>query len=199
MRRLPTYPEGTVRALLRSPEVTPATRRALEERLAHRAAAPQFFDADELVTLRALCTRLLAMDTRPLQVDVAAAIDERLAKGDSDGWRYAVLPPDGEWHKRALHALDAMARRAFDKRFHDLDAKSCDAILADVDAGRASGPEWAGMDPVRAFEEMLAETCELFFSHPLASEEIGYVGMADAHGWQAIGLGARAPREPEPT
>jgi gluconate 2-dehydrogenase gamma chain len=197
LKHLPKYPEGTVRALLRSPEVTPATRRALEERLAHRPNAPCFFDAGEYATLRAICVRLFATDTRPIAIDVAGAIDERLAKGEGDGWRYAALPPDGECHKRAMHAFDEMAQRVHGKRFHELDAASADAFIADVEAGRARGDEWRGLDAARFFEELLAEACERFYSHPLAFEEIGFAGMADAHGWQALGLGAHEPREPE--
>jgi hypothetical protein len=45
---------------------------------------------------------------------------------------------------------------------------------------------------------MLAELTEYYYAHPLAQEEIGYVGMADAHGWTRLGLNELEPREPEP-
>jgi hypothetical protein len=37
---------------------------------------------------------------------------------------------------------------------------------------------------------------ETYYAHPLAQEEIGYAGMADARGWRAIGLDEREAHEP---
>lgn len=52
------------------------------------------------------------------------------------------------------------------------------------------------MDAALYFEELLALVVDIYYAHPLASEEIGYTGMADAHGWQAIGLDERETHEP---
>jgi hypothetical protein len=52
------------------------------------------------------------------------------------------------------------------------------------------------MDGALYFEELLALVVDVYYAHPLASEEIGYIGMADAHGWQAIGLDQRETHEP---
>jgi hypothetical protein len=46
------------------------------------------------------------------------------------------------------------------------------------------------------FEELLAETIEIFYSFPLVQQEIGYVGMADAKGWSNIGLNQTDEIEP---
>ena len=43
---------------------------------------------------------------------------------------------------------------------------------------------------------MLAELTETYYAHPLAQEEIGYVGMADLPAWTKIGLNEREEREP---
>jgi hypothetical protein len=45
---------------------------------------------------------------------------------------------------------------------------------------------------------MLAEVTQTFYAHPLAQEEIGYVGMADLPSWRAIGLDQLDDREPRP-
>ena len=42
----------------------------------------------------------------------------------------------------------------------------------------------------------LTECVEVFYSHPIACESIGYVGMADAQGWKRIGLNEREQWEP---
>ena len=54
------------------------------------------------------------------------------------------------------------------------------------------------MPAARFFEEMLSEVVALYYSHPLAQEEIGYVGMADARGWPRVGPGELEAHEPRP-
>ena len=51
------------------------------------------------------------------------------------------------------------------------------------------------MDAGRFFEELLAELTENYYAHPLAQEEIGYVGMADLPKWVNIGLNEKDDRE----
>jgi len=55
---------------------------------------------------------------------------------------------------------------------------------------------WRTLPAARFFEELLAEVVETYYAHPLAQEEIGYAGMADAPGWRAIGLDEREERDP---
>jgi hypothetical protein len=88
------YPPGTVRALLETDLLTPATRAVIQARLEPRPAAePHFFDSQTFQTLRAVCDRLIPQADRADPVDLAAALDERLAGGACDGWRYASMPP----------------------------------------------------------------------------------------------------------
>ncbi|GJG89129.1 hypothetical protein tb265_43100 [Gemmatimonadetes bacterium T265] len=206
----PVYPRGTVRALLDTDHVTPATRAALRARLADDpgAAAPRALDADAYAVLRAACARLVPQPDRGTPdgdppVDVAAMIDARLADGPGDGWRYAVLPADAEAYRRGLAALDAHARATFGAPFAALDGAARDAALGAAQRGAVGDdplgvPGWAGGPAARWFEELLAEACECYYSHPLAQEEIGYAGMADVPAWRALGLDVVDPREPRP-
>ena len=197
MRPIAHYPGGTVRALLSTALVTPATRDALEARLAREpVVVPRFFDQATFERLRALCARLIPQDGLPGPVDLAGLIDERLAEGEGDGWRYAEMPPDGDAYVRGLHALDVTARARAGGDFTTLSAAAQDDVLAAVKRGDVSEAAWSGVSPKRFFEEVLAEVSERFYSHPYALEEIGFVGMADAPGWQAIGLNRLEGREP---
>jgi hypothetical protein len=63
---------------------------------------------------------------------------------------------------------------------------------------QATGAAWEGVDQARWFEEILATLVDIFYAHPLASEKIGFAGMADARGWPDVGIGAREEREPSP-
>ncbi len=195
------YPPGTVRALLDTPHVTPATRAALRARLDERdpaGATPRFLDAPALATLRAACARLVPQPGGAPPIDLVAVVDARLAAGEGNGWRYAALPPDGDAYRCGALGLDESARAMFGAAFAALTAAHQDALLRAVQSGAVRGGAWDTVPPVRWFEELLAELVECYYSHPLAQEEIGYVGMADAPGWPALGLDVLDSREPRP-
>ncbi len=193
----PTYPPNTVRALLHSDAVTPPTRAALLERLDAQPQAPQFFDAAEMATLRAACARLIPQCERENPIEIASSIDERLAAGKGDGWRYDALPPDGEAFRRGLRGLDQSADGEHNAPFAALNETQQDAILGSVQNGAARGEVWQTLSGARFFEELLADATENYYAHPLAQEEIGYAGFADAPGWVEIELNQREAREPE--
>ena len=195
----PRYPEGTARALLASALVTPATRAVLLDRLAASPVAePRALDAAAFATLRAVCARLIPQPERSDPVDLAGAVDDRLARGEGNGWRYATMPPDAEAYERGLHGIDECARVTRGAAFVDLPGADQDEVLRAVQRGQPAGAAWGGLPADRFFEELLAELVESYYSHPVAQEEIGYVGFADAHGWQAVGLDQLAPHEPRP-
>ncbi|MGI9090989.1 MAG: gluconate 2-dehydrogenase subunit 3 family protein [Gemmatimonadaceae bacterium] len=199
-----TYPPGMVRRLLRTDLVTPKTREVLDGRLtAHAATAkpePRFFSSAEFRTLESACTRLIPQPDRERPIDLAGAIDQRLAEGKTKGWRYDSMPPDGEAYRIGLRGLDETARAMFgserDVAFDALEHLQQDAVLAAVQRGEAQGLAWQTMPAVTFLEELLTEAVECYYSHPLAEDEIGYAGFADAHGWQQIGLDSLAPFEP---
>ncbi len=189
-----SYPPGSVRALLDTSLVSPTTKTVLHARLAEERATlpPRFFDAGELATLRAVCARLLAIDdvadAARRGIDPAADLDARLASGEGDGWRYDALPPDGEAHRQGLRGFDETAQALFGCAFAAADKTRQDAVIDAVWKGDAPGATWKALPSALYREELLAEVVESYYSHPLAQEEIGYAGMADAHGWRTLGL-----------
>ncbi|SHM06829.1 gluconate 2-dehydrogenase subunit 3 family protein [Hymenobacter psychrotolerans] len=194
---MPHYPEGTVRALLESDHVTPATRTALESRLAAPAHyEAQFFDADTYALLRAVAARLFPQPDRAEPIELAPAIDQRLLAGRADGWRYDAMPPDREAYRLGLGGINQTAEALFHQSFVSLPAADQDAVVQALADGQAQSTNWAEVSQKYFFEELLAELTELYYAHPLAQEEIGYVGMADQPGWQRLGLNEREDREP---
>lgn len=192
-----TYPSGTVHALLGTDLVTAPTRDALTVRLAPAAdEAPRFLDAPLYATLRAACARLVPQPDRPDPVDLAAGIDRRLAEDHSDGWRYDAMPPDREAYRLGLRGLDEHARAMFHADFAALAGGVQDAVLGAVQRGEAHGGSWRSVPATRFFEELLAECVGGYYSAPAAQDEIGYVGYADAHGWQRIGFDDVEAHEP---
>ena len=76
-----------------------------------------------------------------------------------------------------------------------LDATQQDAVLHTLAGGHPPGITWQTLDAGRFFEELLAELAATYYAHPLAQEEIGYVGMADLPAWTKIGLNEKEDRE----
>lgn len=193
-----TYPDGTFAGLIDTPFVTAPTRAALKARLARPPVTePGFLTGAEFTLLGAVCDRLLDQEGER-RVDVAGAIDSYLASGESDGWRYDAMPDDGTAMRRGLAGIDETARALAGSSFLDLPAAERDRVISAVQAGDPPGETWRNLPARRFFEDLLAAVTEAFYAHPLSQEEIGYAGYADARGWQAIGLGERELREPEP-
>lgn len=199
--RVGAYPPGTQAGLLDTARVTVPTRAALRARRDRPAVTePRFLSPDEFALLRAVCDRLLALDTDPAAspVDVAGPIDARLADGATDGWRYDVLPPDRDALRGGLAGLVETATLMHGRSFMILAPGERDGVLAAVQAGAPVGTVWQTIDARRFFEDLLAVATETFYASAAAQDEIGYVGYADAHGWHAVGLDAREGFEPEP-
>ncbi|HWJ32798.1 MAG TPA: hypothetical protein VNR59_10700, partial [Gaiellaceae bacterium] len=55
----------------------------------------RFFDDGEATTLEAFCDVALAQDAEP-RIPVLAFVDEKLAEGRLDGFRYSGMPDDRE-------------------------------------------------------------------------------------------------------
>ncbi|MBH8570797.1 gluconate 2-dehydrogenase subunit 3 family protein [Microvirga sp. STS02] len=194
---VPTYPSGTVRALLATPHVSEATRTAVQARLDAPAYTPQFLAPETYALLEAVADRLFPQPDRPEQpIPLAPAVDQRLTEGRADGWRYDALPPDREAYRLGLGGIQEIAQAQFQTDFTALSAEQQDAVLQVLAAATPPGKTWETLDAGRFFEEMLAELTETYYAHPLAQEEIGYVGMADLPAWTKIGLNEREEREP---
>ncbi|WP_460502293.1 gluconate 2-dehydrogenase subunit 3 family protein, partial [Hymenobacter agri] len=113
----------------------------------------------------------------------------------ADGWRYDALPPDREAYRLGLGGIQEIAQVQFQADFMTLTAEQQDAVLRALASGTPPGKTWETLDAGRFFEEMLAELTETYYAHPLAQEEIGYVGMADLPAWSKIGLNEKEDRE----
>ena len=191
------YPAGTVRALLETEHVSGATRAALQARLLAPPYEPQFLEPVTYGLLRAVAACLIPQPDRAEPIALAPGVDQRLARGGSDGWRYDSMPPDREAYRLGLGGINQSAQALFGQDFPALSAADQASVLQLVQEGKAPGEAWQTVPAVRFFEELLTELTELYYSHPLAQEEIGYVGMADLPGWTRFGLNQREPREPE--
>ena len=179
---VPVYPSGTVRALLATPHVSgrppaPPCRPASTRRpLTRRSFWPPKPSPCSKPWLPASSPSPTG-PTTPLPWP--PAVDQRLAEGRADGWRYDALPPDREAYRLGLGGIQEIAQELFQADFMALNAEQQDAVIQALASGTPPGAAWETLDAGRFFEEMLAELTETYYAHPLAQEEIGYVGMAD--------------------
>ena len=194
---LPIYPVGGITSLLGSEQVSLPTRKALLARMNQATISePCFFDKRTFAILQAACARLMRPMDGEQTVDIAGPIDRLLADSAGNGWRYDALPPYAQAYQAGLHGLDQSAHALFDVSFVQLDAIQQDSVLCAVQCGKAPGVVWVTLPAQLFFEELLAAATQACYAHPLVQESIGYAGMADAPGWQLIGLNELQAREP---
>lgn len=189
------YPDYDVLAKRGTPSWDEATRRVVDARLAvHRG--PRFFTQGEWRTLEAVCARIVPEPPGRPRVPTAAYVDEKLFCGHGDGYRRAGLPPQGEAWRRGLAALEAEAKTAVRRRFHQLEAAERDRFLAAMQAGRLTGPAWGDMACDLFFaQRLLPDITRAYYAHPTAWADIGFGGPASPRGYVRLGFDRRDPWE----
>ena len=190
--------------ILDNPEVSDrtsaATRRVLEERAAPAPYTP-FLSAEHMAMLRSLVKTILPQGAVGTQVDVAEAIDRRLAAGQNAGFRYAVLPPDGQAYRQGLAVFHRMLEHTPMKTFEGMPPPAREAYIRCVCNGDVDGP---AQFPLSTFVRLLrTDVVRFWIAHPDAMHAIGYFGFADGvtgnEGWRSIGPNSAAPFEYEST
>jgi hypothetical protein len=178
------YPDYDVLANERNWDA--ATRAVVHARLT-TPGPMRFFTESEQPTLRALCDVATAQDAEP-RVPVAAMVDEKLAAGRLDGFRYADMPGDPETWRRVLRGLDEAARaRRYGGSFGDCDVEDREAIFKAFAEGSLHDGVWEEIDVSRAFSVCMRAILAAFYSHPWAWNEIGYGGPAYPQGYMRLG------------
>jgi len=172
-----------------------ATRRVVQARL-EPLEPLRFFSADEEPSLRALCDVTTAQDVEP-RVPVAEMVDDKLASGRLDGYRYANMPRDPDTWRLVLRGLDETASERHQAgSFAACDTQAREAIVSAFSKGELSGGAWDELDVSRAWSVCMRAVLAAFYSHPWAFNEIGYGGPAYPQGYMRLGpLSTLEPHE----
>jgi hypothetical protein len=145
----------------------------------------RFFDDEEAATLEAFCNVALAQDCEP-RIPVLAFVDEKLAEGRLDGFRYAGMPDDRETWRLVARGLDAAARAAG----HESYASAPVELQQSIEDRFAEGDlPLFGLDTIRAWGVVMRAILGAFYSHPWAWNEIGFGGPAYPRGYARFGVG----------
>ncbi len=193
-----TTPGGHVRypgydVLGQAPTWDPVTRGVVLRRLGPPPPVRFFTPAEEAVA-RSLLDRLLAQDDDP-RVPVFEHVDARLAEGQTDGWHYDDMPPDGDAWRASLAALDDDARTRHGRGFARLTTHQQKGLLEGV----RTGGRWHGLPAGRVWNLWIRYAVTAFYAHPFSWNEIGFGGPAYPRGYKDIDLGGLEPWEARET
>jgi hypothetical protein len=189
------YPGYDVLAKRFTPSWNRQTRAVIERRKAVQQE-PRFLPAEEFSILRAIAERIVPQPKSREPIPVAALVDDRLFRGETDGYRNAGLPPEREAWLRGLKAFEAEARRAHGNGFVPLAEYSRDALLEQAQAGSLGDPAWGAMRCDLFFRDrLLPDIVKAYYSHPTAWSEIGFGGPASPRGYVRMGWNRRDPWE----
>jgi hypothetical protein len=152
---------------------------------------PRFFTDAERAAAEALLNQLTGQCDEPLEVPVMEMVDARLAAGETDGWRYADMPEDGQAWRDTLGYLDADAQARCGTSFAEAKERDQAAMIQAVQDSR----EWHGMPAPRVWSLWTRYACTAFYSHPYAWSEMGFPGPAYPRGYKNAGVGKLEPFE----
>jgi hypothetical protein len=144
-----------------------------------------FFDEHEVQVLQPFVDVVMAQDDEP-KIPVLNFIDEKLANGARDGYRYFLLPDDDDlWHTvaRGLQA-EGFAARPLEQQQEFVDRFS---------QARLHGEPWDDLNIAFTWEIVHRDILAAFYSHPWAWNEIGFGGPAYPRGYSRFG----SPHLPE--
>jgi hypothetical protein len=146
----------------------------------------RFFDEQERETVKAFCDTLMAQHKEP-RIPVAAYIDEKLHKGELDGYQYFDMPDDRETWRVVVRGLDREARDMGAPSFGEAGLETRVDICHRFSQAKLHGRPWSELNVSRAWSVVLRHACDAFYAHPWAWNEIGFGGPAYPRGYSRFG------------
>jgi len=153
-----------------------------------------FFTPAEEAVATALCDQLVGQPgDGPSRIPIVVLIDARLARGETDGWRYDGMPEDAQAWRDTLRYLDEDAGAKFSRTFAECADGDQRALIQSVqDTGSQA---WHGLNAAHVWSLWTRYACTAFYSHPKVWDEIGFAGPAYPRGYKNIGVDRREPFE----
>ncbi len=148
-----------------------------------------FFTSAERACAAALLDDLLGQPGVP----VLQMIEARLAAGETDGWRYADMPEDGQAWRDTLAYLDADAKARCGTTFAEAGEADRHHLIQAVQELGAG--DWHGLSAGHVWSLWTRYACTAFYAHPFAWAEIGFPGPAYPRGYKNAGVDRLEPFE----
>lgn len=169
------------------------TRSVVLRRL--RPARPTTLTEQEVQTLRAVLSRLLAEERDDILDFAVAHVDGRVGSRVGEGQRKPGVPPEADLVRLGLAALELVARTRHGQGFDACAERQQIAILAALQKGQIA--EMQGSPQKELFTKLLGLGVDACASHPAVWSEMGYAGPAYPRGYYRLDRGVRDPWEPQ--
>jgi len=179
--------------LNQAPHWDQVTKDLIEARVRTSPPAVTFFSATERGCAHALLNDLTGQDRDDAPVPVTQMVEARLAAGETDGWRYADMPEDGQAWRDTLGYLDADARDRCGTSFADAAEADRHRLIQAVQD--LSGEDWHGLPAKHVWSLWTRYACTALYAHPDAWAEMGFPGPAYPRGYKNIGVDKLEPFE----
>jgi hypothetical protein len=161
------------------------TRRVVLDRV-HNVPPFRFYNEREQATLGALCDVLTGQDAEP-RIPVLNYIDEKLHRGELDGYQYFDMPDDRETWRLVARGLDEEAMRRASAPFGAARGELQHEIVTAFAGADLHGGAWDELNVAHAFGVVMRGVVQAFYSHPWAWNEIGFGGPAYPRGYSRFG------------
>ena len=152
--------------------------------------ALEFFTGAEAPCARALLNLLTGQDGEAA-VPVCEMVDSRLAAGETDGWRYADMPEDGQAWRDTLSYLDADSGHRCGTSFAGAPWADQAALVQAVQDLKSA--DWHGLPAARVWSLWTRYACTAFYAHPFAWTEIGFPGPLTRAATRTPGSASSSP------
>jgi len=179
--------------LNQAPHWDQVTKDLIEARVRTSPPAVTFFSATERGCAHALLNDLTGQDRDDAPVPVTQLVEARLAAGETDGWRYADMPEDGQAWRDTLGYLDADAQDRCGTSFADAAEADRHRLIQAVQD--LSGEDWHGLPAKHVWSLWTRYACTALYAHPDAWAEMGFPGPAYPRGYKNIGVDKLEPYE----
>jgi hypothetical protein len=166
----------------------PGMREIAEERMQTSFSRPvlQEFSADEAAIMRAALDRLIPQQEGVDLVGFTDAyIDKPLGRGD----KKPGMPQTKEVIHLGLEGISEMAQSRHGKSFVELTAEQQDAVLREIQEGKAKGGVWDKVPSDYFFERFYGKALHGYFAHPRVWMRIGFMGASYPEGYRWLGRG----------
>lgn len=179
--------------LNQAPHWDQVTKDLIEARVRTPPRAVTFFSDTERGCAHALLNDLTGQDRDDARVPVTQMVEARLAAGETDGWRYADMPEDGQAWRDTLGYLDADARDRCGTSFAETGEEDRHRLIQAVQD--LSGEDWHGLPAKHVWSLWTRYACTALYAHPDVWAEMGFSGPAYPRGYKNIGVDKLEPYE----
>jgi hypothetical protein len=179
--------------LNQAPHWDQVTKDLIEARVRTSPPAVTFFSDTERGCAHALLNDLTGQDRDDASVPVTQMVEARLAAGETDGWRYADMPEDGQAWRDTLGYLDADARDRCGTSFAEAAEGDRHRLIQAVQD--LSGEDWHGLPAKHVWSLWTRYACTALYAHPDVWAEMGFSGPAYPRGYKNIGVDKLEPYE----